>query len=90
MRTKSATTKELLDQAKDWGFVVGETPQGSLQIGCSASVLWRLEHRQLQNQWILVVRNVPQIRFSSTEAISFLARLDLVSGRLSQQSEKVA
>lgn len=89
MRTQSATTKELLDQAKDWGFVVGETAQGLLQIGCPSSVLWKLEHRQFQNQWILAIRDVPQIRFSSTEAISFLARLDPSSGKISQQSRNV-
>jgi hypothetical protein len=90
MRTQMITTEELLERATAWGFVVGETEQGNLQIGCRSSVEWKLEHRQLHNQWILMVRDVPQIRFSSTDTIAFLARLDPASGKISQQSREIA
>jgi hypothetical protein len=70
-----ASTNELLQQAQALGFVVQSNSQGAWQICSPSAALWLLEHKSTQEQWILVVRNMPQIRFAPAEASRFPARL---------------
>lgn len=64
-------TESVLSQASAWGFVCNCEPAGTWQIlPQQKNERWKL---QLEgDRWLLIVGDVPQIRFPSHEAIAFL------------------
>jgi len=66
---------QLLQEAQAWGFVVEANPPEAWQICPPSGVPWTLCYSSTQERWILVVQDIPQIRFTPSEAIDFLARL---------------
>ena len=66
-------TETILSQARECGFVCQSSPEGDWQIGPPNSTdRWSLQ--QVKDRWILLVEDVPQVNFLSSEAIAFLAR----------------
>lgn len=63
--------KLVLKQAKDLGFDSQLNEQNYWQIlPTKAEDTWKLT--ETESKWILSLRNVPQLRLSSEEAIAFL------------------
>ena len=67
------TTKQILDQAKLWGFHCRLNPEGEYQILPNhPRAQWTLQ--RICDRWLLSENNVPQIRFLPQEALAFLER----------------
>ncbi len=67
-------TENLLEQARMGGFNYQLDAQGHWHITAkSKTAQWELQ--QLADQlWVLVINGIPQINFSTTDAIAFLKR----------------
>jgi|GEM_PF-5137547 len=66
---------QLLQKAQAQGFVVKANSPEAWQICNPSGVPWTLRYNSTQERWILVVQDIPQIRFTPSEAIDFLAWL---------------
>lgn len=63
----------VLKQAKAWGFVCEEDHQGTWQISPQQiKERWRM--RLVEDRWLLIVGDTPQVHLYSHEAITFLER----------------
>lgn len=63
--------KTLIHQAKGWGFLCTVDVAGNWQIAPKESIPnWRL--RLIQDRWILIVGDSPQISFRAEEALAFI------------------
>ncbi|HEY9609477.1 hypothetical protein [Allocoleopsis sp.] len=61
----------VLKQAKVWGFICQKDTQGTWQI-LPQQPTERWQMRLIEDRWLLIVGNVPQINFYPHEAIAFL------------------
>ena len=67
------TTKQILEQAKLWGFHCTLTPEGEYQIlPPNSRARWTLQ--RICDRWLLSENGIPQIRFLPQEALAFLER----------------
>lgn len=63
----------MLRQAAEWGFVCNEDLQGNSQIlPPNPTERWKLQ--QVDDKWLLLVGNVPQVNLHPHEALAFLKR----------------
>lgn len=63
----------MLRKATEWGFVCKEDNQGNQQIlPQNPSDRWKLQ--QVEERWLLLIGNVPQVHLHLAEAIAFLER----------------
>lgn len=63
----------VLNQAKSWGFICEEDTQGIWQILPQQSTeRWKMQ--LVEERWLLIIGDVPQINLHPYEAISFLER----------------
>ena len=73
-RTQTATVNDnTLSQALSWGFICNLDEQGKWQILPQQAVEgWKL--LLVEDRWLLIVNDVPQMLCHSFEAIEFLER----------------
>lgn len=63
----------IFSQAQAWGFICDIDIQGKWQILPQQAVEgWKLQ--QIEDRWLLIVNDVPQILCHSSEAAEFLER----------------
>lgn len=65
--------ERVLKQARTWGFICEETAPGDWQIlPPQEAERWRL--KLSGDQWILLVKEIPQINLHAHETLDFLER----------------
>ena len=65
--------ESLLVQADAWGFVCECTTEGKWQIyPANSRENWKLQ--LVESRWLLIIKDVPQVSFSESEARAFLHR----------------
>ena len=61
----------VISQAENWGFICQTQQSNRWQIlPLEANQRWKLE--KVEDRWILIVGDVPQLRLQTEEAIAFL------------------
>ncbi len=65
--------KSLLSQAQTWGFLCQRDHLGNWQIlPQQPTKKWKLQ--QVEDRWLLLISDVPQVNLYPPEAIAFLER----------------
>jgi hypothetical protein len=66
-------TDRILDRAHAWGFVCDRSSNGNWSILPQGKAeRWKLQ--MLEDRWLLMIGNVPQVSCRSEEVIAFLER----------------
>ncbi|MGF1539560.1 MAG: hypothetical protein ACFCU5_03770 [Pleurocapsa sp.] len=69
---KQLTAQLVLKEAENWGFPCQINRENRWEIlPIKPEKTWKLI--EAESQWILSVKNIPQLRLNSQEAIAFLA-----------------
>jgi hypothetical protein len=74
--------EKLCDRALALGLICDSNEQQHSIQPSAGGGSWHLTYQQ--GYWVLIVRGVPQLNFGYEEALRFLDRLALSSGRLPQ------
>lgn len=67
-------TEQILIQAQYWGFTTRLDDQGKWQVlPKSETEEWILE--EIEDRWLLIINNVPQVNLTDDQALCFLKRI---------------